>query len=431
MTRPIERLLESAIASAEADRVSIGQALAASRADLPLRHWAQLAHYTSPASDELMARKALVDGTAPMRRIIERFGVSVADLAERIESPAARVETLLESPAHAPLVVLDGEDSVALRDDVVKAGLLRAAAVLVAADTGPSTPLRYFRPAGFALGTTTQDLAVLLGELTRLAPGHSFLDGLIYPKVDDPEEIRLLYRFLDDAEAALGLAVGSIRVGILVESGWAVARLAEIAAVAAPRLSSIVFGLADYSADVGLPQIDAHHPLADWVRCLIVDIAGAVGVPAIDGMTLDYPVADTRLSVIQNRDRFLDRMALVHADAIHARDIGMHGKWVGHPAQLFAALLAFEATAERSELETHVSSLNFYRRSVDEAGRGAAVIGGRMSDRATDRHTRTVLRRAVATGRFDPRRAYELGVISDSELLDLLAAWPREEAPNG
>ncbi len=33
------------------------------------------------------------------------------------------------------------------------------------------------------------------------------------------------------------------------------------------------------------------------------------------------------------------------------------------------------------------------------------MIDGVMSDRATDRHARVVLRRATATGRFDARRA--------------------------
>jgi hypothetical protein len=45
-----------------------------------------------------------------------------------------------------------------------------------------------------------------------------------------------------------------------------------------------------------------------------------------------------------------------------------------------------------------------------------------MSDRATDRHARALLRRAVALGRFDPNRALALGVIQPAELGDLVAA---------
>ena len=47
-----------------------------------------------------------------------------------------------------------------------------------------------------------------------------------------------------------------------------------------------------------------------------------------------------------------------------------------------------------------------------------------MSDRATDRHARVVLRRATALGGFDPQRALALGVIEPDEVEDVTAAWP-------
>ena len=55
------------------------------------------------------------------------------------------------------------------------------------------------------------------------------------------------------------------------------------------------------------------------------------------------------------------------------------------------------------------------------------MIGGVMSDRATDRHARVVLRQATALGRFDPQRALALGVIDASELADVRPAWPGGE----
>jgi citrate lyase beta subunit len=246
---------------------------------------------------------------------------------------------------------------------------------------------------------------------------------VIYPKVDHPEEIVSLYRFLDDAEAAVGLAAGSIRVAFLVESGWGAARLPEITLAAISRLCSIIYGLADYSADLGLPTIADDHDLATWVRAEIVNCAGAAGVPAIDGMTLAYPVADASLDPAANRERFLDRMALVHADAVRARDLGMLGKWVGHPAQLFAVLLAFDAAFDPVMLEAEAAKLEAYRASVQDDARGATMIGGVMSDRATDRHIRALLRRAVAMGRFEPERAVGLGIIQAHEAAEAATIW--------
>jgi citrate lyase beta subunit len=207
-----------------------------------------------------------------------------------------------------------------------------------------------------------------------------------------------------------------------VESGWAAAQLSAIAQRAADRPCALVFGLADYSADIGLRSIANEHPIADWVRAAIVNVAGAAGVPAIDGMTLDYPVADPALDPAANRTRFLERMQLVYRDAVRAREMGMQGKWVGHPAQLFAVLLAYDGVASDEELETEVGKLAAYDTAV-RAGQGAAMIEGVMSDRATDRHARVVLRRAAALGRFEPQRALELGVIEPDELEGVMAAW--------
>jgi hypothetical protein len=66
-----------------------------------------------------------------------------------------------------------------------------------------------------------------------------------------------------------------------------------------------------------------------------------------------------------------------------------------------------------------------YTAAVRDEARGATIIEGMMADRATDRHARVQLRRAVAMGHFDPRRALDLGVIEPHELADAQAAWRR------
>jgi citrate lyase subunit beta/citryl-CoA lyase len=391
---------------------------------LPLRFWRQQAHFTTPAEAGI-ARKAVEGGTSPMSRILERFEVGPAMLADRLGADIARVERLLAEPRRAPLVMLDAEDALALTDEAVEQARTDAADVLLDADWsggGPRT-LRFYRPPGLALGSTPRELYGLLWRLTeRSTDGTIPLDGIVFPKVEHPEEVDLLHGMLTEAERALGLPIGGIRVAYLVESGWAAAQLPSIAQRAADRLCALVFGLADYSADIGLRSIANEHPLADWARATIVDVAGAAGVPAIDGMTLDYPVADPALDPASNRTRFLERMQLVYRDAVRAREMGMQGKWVGHPAQLFAVLLAFDSVDADEELETEAAKLAAYDAAV-RGGLGATMIEGVMSDRATDRHARVVLRRATALGGFDPQRALELGVIEPHELEDVTAAW--------
>lgn len=427
--------LGAAIAVGDGDRIALRGELANRRTDLPLRYWRQQAHLTTPAADAAMARKAVEGGTSAVARMLERLGLTGADLADRLDLPADLVEAGLATSSRAPLVMLDGEDAIAPGDEVAARAMAVAAETFADADWGDAAgapSLRFYRPPGFNLDTTVRDLYTLLWRLRERAdPASPFpLDGIVFPKVEHPEEVDLVNDLLDRAELDLGLPAGRIRVAYLIESGWGAAQLPDIARRAAPRLASLIFGIADYSADLGLPAIGNDHPLADWARAEIVAVAGAVGVPAIDGMTLDYPVTDPALDAAANRVRWLDRMRLVYDDAVRAREIGMLGKWVGHPAQLFAVLLAYEAGLTDEALGHEAAKLEAYGAAV-AADQGATMIAGVMSDRATDRHARVVLRQATALGRFEPGRALALGVISDGELDEATRAYAASQRAGG
>lgn len=369
-----------------------------------------------------MARKAVEKGTEPVSRMLGRLQVSAAMLADRFELPLAQVQALLDRPRRAPLVMLDGEDAQALRDDVAAQGMQSAVRVLREAEWGNS--LRFYRPRGLNLPDAARSLVSVLVEAGRgISPAGYPLDGIVFPKLERIDELDWLMTTLEEVEQSLRLEPGRIRLAILIESGAAAGRLDAIVQRAGPRLCALIFGLVDYSADLGLSTLSYYHPVAEWARAEIVNAAGAAGVPAIDAMTIDYPVTDPALDAEANRTRFLDRMERAYRDAVHARQAGMSGKWVGHPAQLFATLLAFDAGFDRAALEEEARKLVAYERSEREDGRGATIIEGVMSDRATDRHARVQLRRATANGWLRPERALALGVIASSELADAEAAW--------
>jgi len=410
--------IEAAIAAADQRAGALRLELSSRKAQLPLRYWRQQAHFTTPAESDI-ATKAMRGGTAPMARILERFKVSPAELAECIGADESAVEALLARPRPAPLVMVDAEDALADTDAATRQARIDAIDVLSAAapEEAAAPTLRFFRPPGLELGSTARELFSLLwGLVERNGPDALPLDGIIFPKVEHPEEIDLVHGMLDSAEQALGIVSGTVRTAYLVESGWAASQLDRIAVRAADRLCALIFGLADYSADLGLTDISTDHAVADWARAHIVNVAAGVGVPAIDGMTLAYPVADRSLDDKANRARFLERMALVYSDTVRARELGLMGKWVGHPAQLFAVLLAYDAGFSTAALEREAQKLATYAEAVHGDGKGATMIDGVMSDRATDRHAREVLRQATALGHFDPARALALGVIDTDEL---------------
>ena len=418
--------LDDLIRRAEAREAQLIAKATGRKLPLPLRYWRQDVHFTTPASDEAMARKAVEKGTEPVSRMMDRLGVTAGMLADRLQLPPAQVEALLERPRRAPLVMLDGEDAQALRDDVAEHGLESAVRVLREGQWGNT--LRFYRPRGLNLPGAARSLVSVLYEAGKgIAPGSYPLDGIVFPKLAAVDELDWLITTLDEIEQTLKLEPGRIRVAILIESGAAAARLEAIVERAGQRLCGLIFGLVDYSADVGLSSLSYYHPVAEWARAEIVNAAGAAGVPAIDAMTVDYPVADPGLDADANRTRFLDRMEMAYRDAVHAREAGMAGKWVGHPAQLFVTLLAFDAAFDRRALEHEAQKLLAYARSEREDGRAATIIDGVMSDRATDRHARVLLRRATANGWLEPDRALALGVIAADELDDARAAWQERE----
>jgi hypothetical protein len=155
--------LDAAVALADARLRAVRDELAPRDVRLPLRFWRQQAHFTTPA-EAGMARKAVEGGTSPMSRILERFEVGPAMIADRLGADLGRVERLLRAPRRAPLVMLDAEDALALTDEAVEQARTDAADVLLEADWsggGPRT-LRFYRPPGLALGSTPRELYGLL-----------------------------------------------------------------------------------------------------------------------------------------------------------------------------------------------------------------------------------------------------------------------------
>jgi citrate lyase beta subunit len=413
-SQDFKKILESFGARRQA-LLEQGQALAAQ--DLPLRYLRQQAHFTTPASNYDMALKAVEKGSSAAARILEKYSISLAELSETLHVPLAAIEAELGAEPQAPLVMVDSEDAQALREDVIQRGRENAIRIFREASWGKT--LRFYRPSGLQLEYCLEDMVRVLTEAgSGLPPERYPVDGIIWPKAEHPEELAWVSDLLGEIEQRLGLPKNRIKLEFLVESGWAVAQLPQLVKAVVPRLAGIIFGIADYSADIGLPQIVNNHPVCDWARAAIVNTAGAVGVPAIDNMTVNYPVPDKRLTDGENHLFLLRRIREVYEDALHGQKLGMDGKWVGHPLQLFAVRLAYRVAMPEEEILAEVDKILAYDAAV-AAEQGATIIQGVMSDRATDRHARRKLRKAVALGLLDPKRGLELGVVSPEEVAQL------------
>jgi citrate lyase beta subunit len=295
----------------------------------------------------------------------------------------------------ANLVMLDLEDSIPRGNqqalDEGRKNVIRAFQSL---DWGRR--LRYFRPRGLELDPAHEDIATVVS-----AAGDK-LDGLIYPKVEGPEEVESIDRTLTAIEEKAGLPKGKITIQVLIESAAAEERVFEIAR-SSRRLTGLIFGAFDYWGSlrmVGIPY-RTDHPLVDQARGRIVKAAASVGIPAIAEMTLNYPTKDKSEA---EQKAALDEC---RRDAEYALAMGFRGKWTGIPAQTQIAVDVFslpEATIARAVEEAH----EFLK--AEREGKGATMIKGKMADRATDRINRVVLKTAYALGRLDEKSAHELGI---------------------
>jgi len=387
----------------------------ATRARLPLPYLRQQAHLTAPTSEFALAAKALTNAHAVSARLMDRYGIQVEELAGRLELDASVVSAVLGGH-DAPVVLLDLEDGVA--PNMINEARSNAVRLLREVDRGST--LCFIRPAGIEDPRCADDLFDILLRAGDGLPSESYpLDGIVIPKIRHVHEVEWLDSVLSAIEDQLGLNRNRIRVSFQIETGWGVLNLPQLAIAGRDRLAGIILGTVDLSADLGLPQVRYRHPICEWARMIIVSVAGAVGVPAIDGMTLDFPVGLAGLSPEENHALVLDRMVANFEDAQHSIDVGMSGRWAGHPLQLLSTELAFRAAFSPSVVDALVTELETFRRAgADDKG---AVAGsrGELLDIGTDRQVRRQLRRAAEWGYIAPQRAEELGLITTAEAGEL------------
>lgn len=299
----------------------------------------------------------------------------------------------------ANLVMLDLEDSIPRNnDDLLVQGRSNVIRAFNELDWG--SRLRFFRPRGLELDPGFEDIA------TIVEAAGSKLDGLIYPKLENADEVRSIDETLTAMEEQLAIERGRIKIEPLIESSSAEENVFEIAR-SSRRLVGLVFGSYDYWASLGLGATSyrADHPLIAQARGRIVKAAAAVGIPAIAEMTTNYPTRD------KSEEERRAAMKEFHRDAMLARDFGFAGKWTGIPDQTAAAVDIFQTPDD--EIERAIAEAKQFL-EAETAGRGATMIDGKMADRATDRLNRNTLKKAFAMGRIDEALATELGLIQRS-----------------
>ena len=292
---------------------------------------------------------------------------------------------------------IDFEDGYGVRPDDEEDAAAETAAAVVRAGAGvPFVGLRCKSLEASTRRRAVRTLDVFLSTLGAPPPGFV----VTLPKVSAVEQVEAMVVLCVRLENAHGLAAGSLRFEIQIETPPAVigadgvVTVARMAHAAAGRCVGLHYGTYDYSASVGIAAQyqSMEHPAADFAKAVMQVAAAGTGVRLSDGSTNILPVGPTE-----------DVRA---AWELHARLVrrslerGYYQGWDLHPAQLptrFGATYTFY----RSAVPAVVSRLRNY------LGRGGGLGDERrkriLDEPATARALARFLLRGLNCGALDPR----------------------------
>jgi citrate lyase subunit beta/citryl-CoA lyase len=253
----------------------------------------------------------------------------------------------------ADQVMFDLEDACAVsQKQAARATVIEALRTL---DFGGK--IRTFRPNNVRTKYCYRDLI----EVVEAAGG--FLDGVVIPKVNGPEDVLFVDRLLGQIEENVGLPIGRITIEALIESADAVLHAEQIAK-ATPRMGGLIFGLVDFAGDIGAKELGAEQFFYyNYAKAKTITAARAAGITCLDGVTLSI--------------RDLDAC---RRDAQMASRMGFDGKWAIHPAQVGVINEAF--TPSREEVARAQRIISAYEQADVERGIGAIVLDDEMIDAA-------------------------------------------------
>jgi citrate lyase subunit beta/citryl-CoA lyase len=272
----------------------------------------------------------------------------------------------------ADLVVADLEDAVAESEKTGARMIARAAIPRLAAHLRAAV-----RVNGLDTGRLEADIAAVA------APE---LSAIVVPKVESAGALKAADDQLSRAERLHGLPAGSIALIALLETPLGVARCEQILLEAPSRTVTTMFGVADFTAALGVDVSPEGTELL-YARGRLVVAARAAGLAApIDGPYLQIEDAPGLLE-----------------DSRRSRRLGFQGRVALHPRQVEPINRAFsELTPE--ELETARAIVSAFE-AAQSGGVASIRVAGRFVDYPVYELARAKLRRQdayLARGRQPP-----------------------------
>jgi citrate lyase subunit beta/citryl-CoA lyase len=229
--------------------------------------------------------------------------------------------------------------------------------------------------------------AIVLGAPNRF-------HGIMLPKTREPEEIRETSKLLDDLEKQAGWKY-KIQIESLIETPHALIKAYEIA-TASERMCGLVFGIADFAANIGVREIVEHqNENFHYAKQSMVVAAKAAGLHAIDNVYLRLWRKE------DSPERVAELQRGLREKNIGAANLGMDGTWVIHPQQAQICNECYTPNKEQVEEARRVVKL------YHEKGGGSMADpkSGEMIDEAT-----------IKIALMDLAKGAQAGLVSQVEL---------------
>jgi citrate lyase beta subunit len=229
-----------------------------------------------------------------------------------------------------------------------------------------------------------QDMeAVVLGAPNRF-------HGIMLPKVRGPEDIIYASRLLDELERRGGWTY-RIQIESLIETPHALVKAYDIA-TASDRMCGLVFGIADFAANLGIREIvENQNQNFHYAKQSMVVAAKAAGLHAVDNVYLRLVRKEDSPEQVKKIE------AGLREKNMGAAALGMDGTWVIHPQQAKIANECFSPTTAQIAHAKRVIEL-YHQKG---GGSMADPETGEMIDEATIKIALMDLAKAVQSGDID------------------------------
>jgi hypothetical protein len=248
------------------------------------------------------------------------------------------------------------------------------------------------------------------------------------PKVVMPEQMAALAGLLEAMEPALGLAKGSLRFEMMVETTQAIlnargeSSLPQFLDAARGRCIAAHFGTYDYTASCSITAAYQvmDHPACDFAKHMMQVAFAGTGIWLSDGATNVLPTPPhraekgkklTRAQQDENREAVHRAWRLHYGHIQHSLVTAYYQGWDLHPAQLptrYAAVFSFF-------LDGLDSSAARLKNFVEKAAK-ATLVGDVFDDAATGQGLLNFFLRAINCGAISEAEAERLTGVTVEEL---------------